>query len=376
MRAELNDLHHHLMAVGAVAWEDVLMTGAILLATLLAAICFQIVLFFLLARLSHRMPTMLASLLVERLRRPSRLLIPLLALTLILPALPLSAQSLPVVQHILSLCIIATVAWALTNATLACRDHILSRYGIEAKGDMKARALETQLSVVGQIVVVIILVVALSAMLMTFARIRTIGMSILASAGIIGITVGFAAQRSIATLFAGLQIAITQPIRIQDGVLVEGEFGTIEDITLSYVVVKLWDMRRLVVPVTYFLEKPFQNWTRRSTELLGTVYLYADYTIPVEPVRQKLLEILQESPKWDKRAWGLNVTNLTDRSVELRALVSAADSGAAFDLRCEVREKLLAFVQANYPESLPKVRADVSPPAESSAAPASVPPPT
>jgi small-conductance mechanosensitive channel len=187
----------------------------------------------------------------------------------------------------------------------------------------------------------------------------------------VGITVGFAAQRSIATLFAGLQIAITQPIRIRDVVLVEGEYGVIEDITLSYVVVRIWDMRRLVVPVTYFLEKPFQNWTRSSTNLLATVFIYADYCVPVERLRRRLHEILQGSPKWDGEVWGLQVTNATDRTVELRALMSAVDSAAAWDLRCEVREELLCFLRERYPESLPRVRADLSGELSSPGAPAS-----
>jgi small-conductance mechanosensitive channel len=196
-------------------------------------------------------------------------------------------------------------------------------------------------------------------MLMTFEQVRQVGVSILASAGIISIVVGFAAQRSLGNLIAGIQIAITQPIRLDDVVLVEGEWGRIEEITLTYVVVRIWDQRRLVLPINYFIEKPFQNWTRTTSELLGTVYLYADYTIPVERVRQELHRILQASDLWDKRVWGLLVTNTTEKTVELRALMSTEDSSSAWNLRCQVRESLLKFIQKNFAESLPRTRVEM-----------------
>jgi len=195
-------------------------------------------------------------------------------------------------------------------------------------------------------------------MLMSFERVRQLGTAIFASAGILGIVIGFAAQRSISTVLAGLQIAITQPFRIDDVVIVEGEWGRIEEITLTYVVVRIWDLRRLVLPITYFLEKPFQNWTRESADLLGTVFLYTDYTIPVQEVREELHRILQESELWDGKVWNLQITNMTEKSVELRALMSAQEASTAWNLRCEVREKLLDFIQSKYPGALPRVRAE------------------
>jgi small-conductance mechanosensitive channel len=171
--------------------------------------------------------------------------------------------------------------------------------------------------------------------------------------------IGFAAQKTLGNLLAGIQIAITQPIRIDDVVVVEGEWGRIEEITLTYVVVRIWDLRRLVLPIGYFLEKPFQNWTRVSADVLGTVYLVVDYTVPVDEIRAQLERIVRESNLWDRKVCGVQVTDASERGIEVRALVSAADSSKAWDLRCEVREKLIAFLQQNYPGSLPRVRAEI-----------------
>jgi small-conductance mechanosensitive channel len=197
-------------------------------------------------------------------------------------------------------------------------------------------------------------------MLMTFEKVRQLGTTILASAGVVGIVVGMAAQRTIATFIAGLQIAITQPIRVDDVVIVENEWGRIEEITLTYVVVRIWDLRRLIVPITYFIEKPFQNWTRISADILGTVFIYTDYTVPVDAIREQLQKILNESEHWDKKVCVLQVTSATDRTMELRALMSAADASMAWTLRCEVREKLIEFIKAEYPQALPKVRAELN----------------
>ncbi len=191
---------------------------------------------------------------------------------------------------------------------------------------------------------------------MTFDSVRQYGASILASAGIIGIIIGVAAQRVLANLLAGFQIAITQPIRIDDVVIVENEWGRIEEIHLTFVVVKIWDQRRLVMPSTAFIEKPFQNWTRQSSDLLGTVFIYADYTLQVDSVREELTRVLESTPLWDKKVNVLQVTNASDKTMELRALMSAKDSPTAWDLRVFVREKLIGFLQQNYPDCLPKSR--------------------
>ena len=263
------------------------------------------------------------------------------------------------VNHILSLFLIAAVSWLFIRAVYALEDYVVGRFAVEVKDNLRARKIHTQLRLLKRIVIIVVGIVALAAMLMTFPRVRQLGAAILASAGIIGIIVGMAAQRTIGTFIAGLQIAFTQPIRVDDVVIVENEWGRIEEITLTYVVVRIWDLRRLVVPVTYFIEKPFQNWTRVTADILGTVFLYVDYTVPIDSIREELHRILKDSELWDGKVCVLQVTNTSERAVELRALMSAADASTAWSLRCQVREKLIDFVRKNYPQALPKLRAEL-----------------
>ena len=206
------------------------------------------------------------------------------------------------------------------------------------------------------IVIFIIVVLALGIALMSFESIRAIGVSVLTSAGIAGIIIGLAAQKAIGTLLAGIQIALTQPIRLEDVVIVEGEWGWIEEINLTYVVVRLWDKRRLVVPTTYFIENTFQNWTRSSADILGTVFIYADYGLPFDKIREEITRLLNTTHLWDGKVNVLQVTNTTEKSMELRVLVSAKDSPTAWDLRVFLREKLVEYIQHNYPQYLPKTR--------------------
>jgi small-conductance mechanosensitive channel len=236
---------------------------------------------------------------------------------------------------------------------------VFSKYRIDTQDNLAARKVRTKTYVLRRVVVVAIAVFALSVMLMTFPAIRNVGISLFASAGVAGLVIGMAARPMLSNIIAGIQIALTQPINIDDVVIVEGEWGWIEEIGSTYVVVRIWDLRRMVLPLTYFMEKPFQNWTRTTADLLGTVFLYTDYTIPVEEVRQELLRVLQASKLWDGKTWGLQVTNATEHTMELRALMSAPDSGTAWDLRCEVREKMIGFLQEKYPQSLPRVRAEL-----------------
>ncbi len=288
-----------------------------------------------------------------------RLLIPLLLIQLVAPSLTIPDDFAPVLRPLSSVLFIALIGWLAVAMVLTGRDTLLERYRIDQKDNLKARAIHTQVKVLVKILVIVIGVVTAASAMMVFEQVRQVGTSILASAGVIGIVIGFAAQRSLATLLAGLQIAITQPIRIDDVVIVDGEWGQIEEISLTYVVVRIWDLRRLVVPTHHFLEKTFQNWTRVSAELLATVTFHVDYSLPVEVVRNQLHEILKDHELWDGKVWRLHVINATSSTVELRALMSAADSSQAWELRCHVREQLLAFLQQNYPQCLPKLRAEI-----------------
>jgi small-conductance mechanosensitive channel len=287
--------------------------------------------------------------------------LPLLALILALPALTVTPALGEVLRNGTSLLLIAVVAFIIFEVVNTAAAFVLSRYHRDATDTVQARSIYTQVVVLKKVAVSIITIFTLASMLMVFDSVRQFGASILASAGIAGIVVGFAAQRSIATLLAGFQIALTQPIRLDDVVIVEKEWGRIEEITLTYVVVRVWDRRCLVVPITYFIEQPFQNWTRTSTDLLGTVFLYVDYTISVDSLRIELTRILKTSRFWDGKVNVLHVTDAKERTLEVRALASAADASLAWDLRCEIREQLVGFLQRNYPESLPRFRASLEP---------------
>jgi small-conductance mechanosensitive channel len=282
-------------------------------------------------------------------------------LLVIRPALPLllAGEAEATAGHIVTVLLTAFVAWLVIKTTFVLEDYVVSRFDVGTKDNLRARKIHTQLRVIKRIVVVIVGILALGTVLMTFEQVRHLGKTILASAGIIGIVVGMAAQRTIGALIAGLQIAFTQPIRVDDVVIVENEWGRIEEITLTYVVVKIWDLRRLVVPITYFIEKPFQNWTRTTADILGTVYIYADHTVSIDSVRAQLHEILKNSEYWDGKVCVLQVTNTSERTVELRALMSAVDASMAWNLRCHVREKLVEFIQTQYPQALPKLRAEL-----------------
>ncbi|MFN4261165.1 MAG: mechanosensitive ion channel family protein [Gemmataceae bacterium] len=232
----------------------------------------------------------------------------------------------------------------------------------------RQRAIRTQISVPRRIVRFVVILLGIALVLMQFDVVRSVGVSLIASAGLAGLIIGLAAQRTIANLLAGVQLAIFQPIKIGDVVIVENEWGWIEDISLTYVVVKIWDLRRLILPVSYFLERPFQNWTKDTSDLLGTVFLYADYTAPIDRIREELKRILAETPLWDQRAQGVVVTNLNERTVEIRALVSARDGGQLWDLRCLVREKLLLWLQTQGRDYLPIHRVEMLPAESASSA--------
>jgi small-conductance mechanosensitive channel len=285
-----------------------------------------------------------------------RLLLPLLAIILGSPALAVPAQMEALFRNGVSLVLIGAFAYILHQLVDAAARLVLMRYRIDVRDNREARAVHTQVTVLRKVALSVIVVFAVASMLMVFESVRQLGTALLASAGVAGIVIGFAAQRSLATLLAGFQIALTQPIRIDDVVIVENEWGRIEEITLTYVVVRIWDMRRLVLPIIYFIERPFQNWTRTSSDLLACVYLYVDYRVPMDALRAEFTRILETSEYWDGKVNVLQVTDTTEHTVQVRALASAGDASLAWDLRCEVREKLIRFLQENHPDSLPRYR--------------------
>lgn len=334
-------------------------TAVLILGSALAAgIIIHIILTFTLNRRFIRKNTTVQGieLRFEHLKAPLRWLIPAVCISIAFPFTSVSSNAADLINHIIRLWIIASLTWLAVRIVYMVRDVVLGHYRIDTKDNLHARKMYTQIRVIDRVISVIILIIGISIMLMTFSKVRQVGVSLLASAGVIGIILGFAAQKTLGNLISGIQIAIAQPIRLEDVVIVENEWGWIEEITLTYVVVRIWDLRRLIVPISYFTQNPIQNWTRKSADLLGSVFIYADYNVPVDEIRNELTLILEQSSYWDKKVNALQVTDTTERTVELRALMSASDSPTAWNLRCEVREKLLNFLQKNYPECLPKVR--------------------
>jgi small-conductance mechanosensitive channel len=342
------------------AWPALVRTAAILFGAGAIGFLFNAILFRAVCRIAARTRTNIDDTVIRKARGPLRIIVPLLALISVLPTLVLPDNLESKIRHLLGLCLVASVAWLAVALVAVLEALVAARYSIDAPDNLAARRIRTQTAVLRRILVVLICLVAISIGLMSFPGIRQIGASLLASAGLAGLVVGLAARPVLANLLAGIQLALAGSIRLDDVVIIEGEWGRIEEITTTYVVVCIWDLRRLVVPLSYFIEKPFQNWTRISSELLGTVFLYTDYSVPVENVRNELLRVLRGSDLWDGKVWGLQVTNATDRIVELRALMSAADSGKAWDLRCHIREALIAFLRESYPDSLPKTRIEAT----------------
>jgi small-conductance mechanosensitive channel len=268
-------------------------------------------------------------------------------------------KDLTVFKHLIhanNIVLILSVGWILMKFVKLGAYLLNKKLDVKASDNLNARRRLTQLTVFQNIADTVIVIVTISIVLMTFDGARAVGTSLLASAGVAGLIIGFAAQKSIGMFLAGIQIAITQPISLDDVVIVEGEWGRIEEITLTYVVVKIWDERRLMLPVNYFLEKPFQNWTRSSADIMGTVFFYVGYDLPVQAIRDFVPTILKDNPNWDERVFNVQVTNTNELYKEVRILVSSSDASKNWDLRTEVREKVIDFIQANYSDCFAKVR--------------------
>jgi small-conductance mechanosensitive channel len=325
----------------------------------LAAWLIAVALGWIVARATLRSPDRIWPSLHTRCRRPVRFTLVVTALLIALPETDLSAQAIAVTRHVITLLLIAAASWLVIALTGVFEDVMLSRINTDVEDNRRARRIRTQLLVLRRVVVALIVFLAIAAALMTFPKVRTLGASFLASAGVLSVVAGLAAQTTLANLFAGLQIALTDPIRMDDVVVVNDEWGRIEEVTLTYVVVRTWDNRRLILPVSWFTTNVFQNWTRHESRVLGSVLLHTDYTVPVDEVRAELHRLLQDSPLWDGRDWVLQVVDTTPVTMVLRGLMSSSDAPSNWDLRCEVREKLLTFIRERYPESLPRLRAQV-----------------
>ena len=333
-------------------WPTIIIAASIAFALLVHAIVFALG-----KRYTKSKERVIGSSLVRHAEGPARWIFPLLALTLALPALPVRTNIVGGLRHVVGLGVIATVAWVIIFLADVFSDTVYARYRTDRSDNLTARRIRTQIAVLRRIFSILVVVVTAAIMLMTFPAIHELGTSLLASAGLVGLVVGMAMKPTLSSMIAWLQIALTQPIRIDDVVIVSGEFGWIEEILTTYVVVRTWDLRRLVVPLSYFIENMFQNWTRRTSDLLAYVYLYVDYTVPVEELRREFRRIVETSPLWDWKVCVLQVSDASEQTIQVRALTSAADSSKARDLRCEVREKLITFLQERHPDALPQTRA-------------------
>jgi small-conductance mechanosensitive channel len=342
------------------AWVPPWAVGVVLLAfAVLVALFLHRLLMLLVTRTLARRHPFLAHL-VRRAQGPARLALAIFAVRLAVPLAPFEPATVFVLGRVLSVSIIVLLGWiALVAVEIAAGLH-LRRFRIDVEDNLMARKHVTQVRLLRRAVDTLVVIVTIAAALMIFDSVRQYGVSLFASAGAAGLVLGLAARPVLSNLIAGVQLALTQPIRIDDAVIVENEWGWIEEITSTYVVVRLWDWRRLVVPLAHFIEKPFQNWTRENASLIGSVMLYVDYRAPVESIRRKLEEFAKQSKLWDGKVVNLQVTDARERTIELRALVSARNAPQAWDLRCEIREKLIRFLRESHPDALPRARAEVA----------------
>ncbi len=295
-------------------------------------------------------------------QRPLVVLLFFAALLVAHPFTFLTGQARGGLRHGLVLAVIGSGAWLAVKVLFVAEDTAFRRLPVDVRDNRRTRRARTQIGLLRRLTAVVITLIAIALALITFAPLRAFGASLLASAGVVGVIAGLAARTTLGHVFAGLQLAFTDALRLDDVVVVEHEWGRIEEIKLTQVVVRLWDERRLVLPTTFFTDTPFQNWTRNESLVLGAVTFFLDYSAPVDQLRKEVHRIVEESPLWDRREWVLQVVDTTQTTMVVRVLVSAADSASAWDLRCDVREKLIAYVQEHCPDGLPRVRAELDHP--------------
>lgn len=302
--------------------------------------------------------------LVEYGHRAGGLAVFLLAAQIILRNAPVTLWGINAALHLSALCLIGALTWLGVRCVRAIAHTIIERNPADTPDNLQARRVQTQAKVLARSAMVLIVLIGTGTALMTLPLLRQIGTSLLASAGVAGLVVGFAAKPVLGNLLAGMQIALTQPIRLDDVVIVQNEWGQVEEITGTYVVVRLWDRRSMVVPLQWFIENPFQNWTKTASDLLGTVLIWVDYRMPLEPLRQEAERACHDAPEWDGRLCLIQVVEAGEHAMQLRVLVSAGDAARLWDLRCRLREALLGFIQREFPEYLPRIRAEASPSSE------------
>jgi small-conductance mechanosensitive channel len=293
------------------------------------------------------------------LSHPARAIFLITCLRIVLPAIPQLSDGLTnILRQGLNMALVVALGWFAIGCIYAFQAATLRRYDLAVINNLQARRVHTQFQLFRRMLIFLIVIVTIGALLWTFndATILRWGSGLLASAGVASVILATAARSTAANFFAGVQIALTEPIHVDDVVVIQGEWGRVEEINSAYVVVKIWDLRRLIVPLSFFIENSFQNWTRDSADIMGTAFLYVDYSIPVEALRTQLNLIVQASPLWDKRTCVLQVTNLTDRAMEVRCLMSSRNSSENFDLRCIVREQMTTWIQQNYPNAFPLTR--------------------
>lgn len=352
----------HVTAGIIIGWfafaPDWLVSLVLLVFSLLLAQVVFVAVFRILTRMVNNRDLFWRSL-VERGSGPLRLGLMIFFFSVAAGVAPLSGAQTLAIQRVLLVCFIGLLGWAALSALNIWTTVYLRQYRLDTEDNLLARKHVTQSRILQRTAAIMIIVLTVAAALMTFPAVRQYGVSLLASAGAAGIVAGLALQPLLKNIIAGIQLAITQPIRIEDAVIVEGEWGNVEEITATYVVVRIWDWRRMVLPLSYFIEHPFQNWTRQDSALIGTVMMYLDYTAPVAELRQKLEETVRTSRLWDGKVVNLAVTDFKDQVMEVRILVSASNAGRTFDLRCEMREKLMAWLQEVHPHALPHRRANI-----------------
>jgi small-conductance mechanosensitive channel len=343
--------------LGLPRWMERMLEGTLVVAlAILVALVVHSIAFRIARRAARRTPGSLDDILVDRIFAPARWIILVIALSFARRSLPLTAKADAVWQQAAGFLLPALIGWCGVTALQALRDIVEARADISVEDNLRARRKRTRVALLVRIGSFLVLFLTLCMMLLSLPGVRNVGVTLMASAGIAGLVVGAAAQPALKNIIAGVQMAFTEPIRLDDVVIIAGEWGRIEDIRLTYVVVKLWDERRLVVPVSKFLEEPFQNWTRETSQIMGQAMIYVDPRADVARLRDHLKLVVEGNPRWDRRFYNLQVTDIRADAMELRVLATSSDAARNFDLRCDIREAMMAFITREMPEALPRRR--------------------